>query len=241
MHRCELQPVRGDVTLERTALITGAVLSIKGESMPRLILYRAYETRSFSVYTLEPVRGHLTDTAQVFTLSGGKLYFQWPHDLRPTFRDLKETSPAALEILGFTGVVPETVVRKGNAAVLEYVAALIAQHRNDKERACVERLMKIHATNVAIVVRHDGQMLKGRIVWQESRRSAVQMVLESPYESKNTIEMCFGLAMAGKQLFTQEGDVSTWVYEHTKQFFISSYEREKQKEKLPSHYEIRDL
>jgi len=143
-------------------------------------------------------------------------------------------------VLGYRNAVPQKIAGQGNAAVLRYVKERVARHKARLVHAQTLKSEKLDATHVLIEVEHDGVLLKGHIIKRHEGRGGVEIRLESPkkYAASDTIEMCYGLAMAHKSIFTRHGAVSDWVIEDAEEFFVQAYERKQREEKLSPRFKF---
>lgn len=136
-----------------------------------------------------------------------------------------------------TGIVPDSVIDNGNAAIKKYVQKkmqkYIHQTRKDNVRN-KKRAERIKNTNVLISLKHDGQNLRGRVVDYRGSadRGLITIILESPkkYKGADSIYSCYGMAMAGIRVFDEEGNLTRWARDESKESLIKIYEGAKKRE-----------
>ncbi len=133
-----------------------------------------------------------------------------------------------------SGTVPESIISKGEAVINKYVAKRMDRHIHQTKKENIknkERAEIIKNTNVSISLKHDNKNLKGRIIKYQgsAERGIITIVLDSPKEFKgdDSIYSCFGMGMAGIRVFDDDGHLTKWALDKSKESLIEIYERAK--------------
>jgi len=135
--------------------------------------------------------------------------------------------------------VPNSIINKGKVAITKYVRERMNNHIDQTKKDNIknkEQTERIANTNISITVSHDGQNLKGRIINYKGKRKCdrglITIILESPkkYRDDDSIYSCFGMGMAGIRVFDDEGNLTKWALDKSKESLIEIYERKIKKE-----------
>lgn len=136
-----------------------------------------------------------------------------------------------------SGTVPNSIISSGEVAINKYVRERMRRHihqtrkDNVKSRKRAERIKNI---NVPIFLKHDGHNLKGRTVDYRGPedQGLITIILESPkkYKGEDSIYGCFGMGMAGIEVFDDDGHLTKWALDRSKESLIEIYERTKKRE-----------
>lgn len=133
--------------------------------------------------------------------------------------------------------VPDSIISKGKVAITKYVGERMDNHiyQTKKDKiASRKRAERISHTNIPVTVSHDNQDLKGRVIRYKGKgdRGIITIILESPkkYIGDDSIYSSFGMSMAGIRVFDDEGNLTKWALDESKESLIRIYEKNRKKE-----------
>lgn len=100
------------------------------------------------------------------------------------------------------------------------------QELKEQETNCTREIIK--KTNISISVVYNAVKLKGRITHNTTGRGGIVVTLEEPkdFSSQDTLQMCFALAIGGKQIFLPNGKVAPWAVDRAKGILIEIYRKQ---------------
>ncbi len=128
--------------------------------------------------------------------------------------------------------VPTKLAEEGsNNEIRKYVinkARKIIREQEQKGQQLIRTQEIIKKTNISISVTYNGMKLKGRITHNDGGRGGIVVTLEKPkaLSAQDTLQMCFALAMGGKQIFLPNGKVAPWAVERAKELLAQIYHKQ---------------
>jgi len=144
-----------------------------------------------------------------------------------------------------SGTVPDSIISNGEAAINKYVTERMDRHIRQTKKENIknkERAKRIKNTNVPICVKYANQTLRGRILNYQgsSDRGLITIFLDFPkkFKGDDSIFGCFGMAMAGIRVFDDDGNLTKWTLDKSKESLVEIYEGAKKRKiakKLNKH------
>lgn len=129
------------------------------------------------------------------------------------------------------GKVPPEVQSRGEVAVRIYAEQKVQEDMARQKETARNHDAFARNPDFPVEVRHDGKLLKGRIVSAED--STLTVRLEEPYQGEKFVIYGFGSAMAGHYIFARDtpNTFSTDAIASARRLLIDLYQEEERKRK----------